>query len=85
MQVGAIDPHHRELQANMSQNTVTTHVHHLLTKFRRFYDMPPQIGDLPRNGACATQSCVMICRLEAPGDADLVHHVSFLHWSLDVR
>ena len=36
--------------------------------------------DLPINGACATQSCVMLYRL---GDADLVHPVSFLHWSLN--
>ena len=27
----------------------------------------------------------MIYRLEVPGDKDLVHHVSFLHWSLNVR
>ena len=49
-----------------------------------FNDMP-KIGDLPINCACATQSCAMIYQLEAPGDADLVHHVSFLHWSLNVR
>ena len=35
--------------------------------------MPPQLGDLSINGACATQSCVMIHPLEAPGNADLVH------------
>ena len=30
--------------------------------------MLPKIGDLPINGACATQSCVKIYRIEAPGD-----------------
>ena len=36
MKVGAIDLHHRELQVNMSQDTVTSHMRHLLTKFRVF-------------------------------------------------
>ena len=85
MKVGAIDPLNRELQANTSYDTVTSHMRHLLTKFPCFYDVPPQIGNLPMNGACAKQSCAMIYRFEALGDADLVHHVSFLHWSLNVR
>ena len=36
MKVGAIDPQHRELKANMSEDTVTLHMRHLLTKFRAF-------------------------------------------------
>ena len=36
MKGGAIDLHHRELQANMSKDTVTSHMRHLLTKFRVF-------------------------------------------------
>ena len=62
-----------------------SHMRHLVTKFRVFYDVPRQIGDLPINDTCATQSCAMIYRLEAPDDADLVYPVSFLHWSLNGR
>ena len=36
MKVGAIDPHHRKLQVNMSQDTVTSHMRHLFIKFRVF-------------------------------------------------
>ena len=85
MKTGAKDPHHRNLLANMSLDTVTSHMRHLMTKFRVFYDVPPQIGNLSIYGAYGTQSCAMIYRFEAPSDADLVHHVSFLHWSLNVR
>ena len=84
MKVGAIDTHHRELQTNMSQDTVMSHMRHLLTKFRVFRHAASN-REFTINGACTTQSCVMIDRLEAPGDADLVHHVSFLQWSLNSR
>ena len=84
MKVGAIDPHHRELQANMSGHGHVAYAP-FIVQFLCFYEVPPQIGNLPINGACATQTCVMIYRFEAPGDTDLVHPASFLYWSLNVR
>ena len=44
---GAIDPHHKELQANMSQDTVTSHMRHLLTTFRVFMTCRLKSGICP--------------------------------------
>ena len=53
MKAGSVDPHHREVQANMSHDTVTSHMRHLLTKVR-VSTTATSIGDLSINGACAT-------------------------------
>ena len=39
MKMGAMDRHHRDLQTTMSEYTVTSHMHHLLTKSVCFGDL----------------------------------------------
>ena len=49
MKIGPKYPHHRELYADMSQQTVTTNMRLLLTKFPFFfvYKVRFQVGNFP--------------------------------------
>ena len=47
MKVAAVDLHHREFQANMSSDTVTSHVRHLLTEFSVFTTCRLKTGICP--------------------------------------
>ena len=61
MKRGAIDLHHRELQANMSQDTVTSRMHHLLTEFRVFTTCRLKSGFVDKWRMCNVIMCYDIC------------------------
>ena len=72
----------RSASQRASNQYVTGHGHVAYASFIDeipcFYNVPPQIGNLPINGACATQSCAMIYRLEVPGDGNLCSAPCFI-------
>ena len=88
MKVDAIDPHHRELQAN---RYVIGYGHVAYAPSAIYLLNSVFLRRTASNRGFAHKwrmSDAIICydyRLEAPGDADLVHHVSFIHWSLNVH